>query len=107
VGRSCAGLRTTLGLAMRRILLSVMAAAVLILPAAAAARVHAHHPAGFLVVRGALTDRGVTGSPVVTVVVKGFVIGRVQQEGVVQLYHLPAGSLAGQASGGVVSRRTV
>lgn len=94
---------------MRRILLSLTAAAVLILPAAATARVQAHHPAGFLVVRNASTDGGVTGSPVVTVVVRGFVIGRIQQEGVVQLYHLAsgAGSLAAQASGADVSRRSV
>ena len=94
---------------MRRILLSLTAAAVLILPTAAAARLRALQPAGFLVVRNATTDHGVTDSPVVTVVVRGFVIGRVEQEGVVQLYHLPsgAGSSAAQASGAVVSRRSV
>ena len=92
---------------MRRILLIVTTVAVLVLPAAAAARAHAAAP-GFLVVRNAATDGGVAGSPVVTVVVEGFVLGRVSQEGRVEVYHLAgAGPLAGQATGADVSRSSV
>lgn len=92
---------------MRRILLSVASIAVLALPAAAAARAHGVAP-GFLVVRNAATDGGVTGNPVVTVVVNGFVLGRVSQEGRVEVYHLAgAGPVAGQATGVDVSRSSV
>ncbi len=92
---------------MWRILLLLAGAAVLTLPAAAAARPQAS-PAvsGFLVVRNASTDGGVTGRPVATVVVRGFVLGRVAQEGAVELYHL-SGSVAPQAAGVDVSRRAV
>lgn len=95
---------------MRRSLLLLAGAAVMALPAAAAARQQSHHPApGFLVVRGAFSDSGVAGSPVATVVVRGFVLGRLAQEGAVQLYHLASssGSLAAQATGVDVSRRAV
>jgi hypothetical protein len=96
---------------MRRILLLLAGAAVLALPAAAAARAQSHRVTrpGFLVVRNALTDGGVTGRPVATIVVNGFVIGRIAQEGRVQVYHLrsSAGSLAGTATGVDVSRRPV
>jgi hypothetical protein len=95
---------------MRRILLLLAGAAILALPAAAAARAQSHQVApGFLVVHDAATDGGVTGSPVATVVVRGFVLGRIAQEGAVQLYHLAssAGSLAAQAAGVDVSRRAV
>ena len=79
---------------MRRILLSIASVALLALPAAAAARGHAATP-GFVVVRDAAADGGVAGSPVVTVVVDGFVLGRVSQEGRVEIYHT-----AGPAHGG-------
>lgn len=94
---------------MRRILLICATGAVLLLPAAAAhARSRSATP-GFLVVRKAATDGGVTGSPVVTVVVKGFVLGSVAQEGSVQIYHLASApnSLTVQAAGLDVSRSGV
>jgi hypothetical protein len=97
---------------MRRILLLLAGAAILALPAAAAARSQSLHAApGFLVVQSASTDGGVTeGSlPVATVVVRGFVLGHIEQEGRVQIFHLAsaAGSLAAQASGVDVRRRGV
>jgi hypothetical protein len=78
---------------MRRILLSCVAVAVLLLPAAASARAaaHARSKPGYLVVRKAAGDGGVNGNPVVTVVLrKGFVLGRVsvRQEARVDIYHL-------------------
>jgi hypothetical protein len=101
---------------MRRILLLVAGAAILALPASAAARPesHAHRP-GFLVVRNASTDAGVLGKPVATVVVGGnpnspggFVLGHIAQEGKVQIYHLASsGSVAAQVAGVDVSRRAV
>ncbi len=98
----------TLRFAMRRILLISASAAVLALPTAAAARAHAG-AAGYLVVRNAAADGGVTGSPVVTVVVDGFVLGRVSQEGRVEIYHLASGTgrLAAQATGVDLSRSGV
>jgi hypothetical protein len=95
---------------MRRILLLLAGTAVLTLPAAAAARAESHeHATGFLVVRNASTDGGVRGKPVATVVVQGFVLGRIAQEGRVRVYHLSSGggSLAAQATGVDVSRRSV
>jgi hypothetical protein len=95
---------------MRRTLLLLAGAAVLALPAAAAARPQSHQRApGFLVVRNASTDGGVRGSTVATVVVRGFVLGQIAQEGSVELYHLASspGSVAAQAVGVDVSRRAV
>ena len=84
---------------MRRILLICVSAAVLLLPAAvsAAAAAHAKSKPGYLVVRKALDDGGVTGRPVVTLVVHGFVLGRVSatQEARIAVYHLPSSSGAG------------
>ncbi len=91
---------------MRRILLVLAGVAVLTLPAAAAARTAGQPAPGYLVVRGASTDAGIAGSPVVTLVVKGFALGRVAQQGSVELYHL-SGTLAPQAAGVDVSRRPV
>ena len=91
---------------MRRILLLLAGAAILALPAAATARAQSHHATpDFLVVRNASTDGGVSGSPVATVVVKGFVLGKIAQEGAVQIYHVAssAGSLAAQVAGVDVS----
>jgi len=97
------------GRAMRRILLICATAAVLLLPAASAHARGNRAPTGFLVVRNAATDRGVAGSPVVTVVVDGFVLGRISQEGTVEVYHLAAtgGSGTAQATGVDLSRRAV
>lgn len=94
---------------MRRILLICATGAALALPAAVAhARTDRATP-GFLVVRNAATDGPVTGHPVVTVVVHGFVLGRVSQDGEVQIYRLASApnSLTVQANGPYVSRRTV
>lgn len=95
---------------MQRILLVLVGVAFLALPATAAARVQGHAaPTGFLVVRNASADGGVAGSPVATVVVRGFVLGRVAQEGAVDIYHLASGSgsLPAQAAGIDVSTRHV
>jgi hypothetical protein len=91
---------------MRRILLLPALAALLALPAVAAARSETHAGPGFVVVRDASTDRGVNGNPVATVVVRGFVIGEIAQEGAVQLYNT-RGSIAPQVAGVGVQRRTV
>jgi hypothetical protein len=100
---------------MRRILLSCVCAAVLMLPAAASARASAHQAQanskpGFLVVRKGAGDGGVNGRPVVTVVVHGFVLGRISttREALVDIYHLPgAGSprAVGEFSGKSVEWR--
>lgn len=73
---------------MRRILLSCVLLGVLTLPAAAVARSSAKP--GYLVVRKAAGDGGVNGLPVVTLVVRGFVLGRISQEGQVAVYYLPS-----------------
>jgi hypothetical protein len=73
---------------MRRILLSCAILGVALLPAAASASARGHSPAGFVVVRQAKGDGGVSGKPVVTLVVHGFVLGRVSQEAVVDVFHL-------------------
>jgi hypothetical protein len=80
---------------MRRFLLSCAILAVLAVPAAAAGRASATAGPGYLVVRNAFSDGGVKGSPVVTVVVHGFVLGRVSQEAQVAIYHLPSPSNQG------------
>ena len=94
---------------MRRILLSCALLAVFVLPAAAAARAAAPAKPGFLVVRRAAGDGGVNGRPVATVVVQGFVLGRVSQEAQVDVYQLP--SAAGQGGpvvkGADVSHRSI
>jgi hypothetical protein len=93
---------------MWRILLSLATLAVLALPAAATSRA-ARPASGYLVVRNGAGDGGVNGSPVVTVVVQGFVLGRVSQEGRVDVYHLTsaAGEGVPQAAGPDVSRAGV
>ncbi len=93
---------------MRRILLFLAGAAILALPAAAAARARSQHAApGFLVVRNASTDGGVTGSPVAAVVTRGFVLGHIAQEGAVQIYQLSTGSPTAQVSGVDITRKLV
>jgi hypothetical protein len=92
---------------MRGILLLLAGAAVLALPAAAGARAGAGTPpSGYLVVRDGKTDRGVAGLPVATVVVRGFVIGRIAQEGAVEVYRL-LGTAAPQAAGPDLTRAKV
>jgi hypothetical protein len=94
---------------MRRILLSCALLALLTLPAAAAARAPAPGKPGFLVVRRAAGDGGVNGRPVATVVVQGFVLGRVSQEAQVDVYQLPSASGEGEPSvrGADVSTRAI
>jgi hypothetical protein len=72
---------------MRRILLSCALLALFLLPAAAGAS--ASTKPGFLVVRKAGVG-GVNGPPVATVIVKGFVLGRVSNEGQVDIFQLPS-----------------
>ncbi|HEY3549974.1 MAG TPA: hypothetical protein VGK69_02820 [Gaiellaceae bacterium] len=87
---------------MRRILLSCASVAVLLLPAAAGARVSAHAKSrpGYLVVRKAAGDGG---HPVITLVVKGFVLGRVSpnKQAQIDIYHLPRAGHAPQVVGDV------
>jgi hypothetical protein len=94
---------------MGRILLLLACVAILALPAAAAAGPQAHgSKPGFLVVRDGSTDGGVTGKPVATVVVHGFVIGHIEQEGAVEIYHFNSGvGAVAQVSGVDVSRERV
>jgi hypothetical protein len=75
---------------MRRILVSCAVLAVLTLPAAATARAAGAAKPGFVVVRQAVGDGGVNGRPVVTLIVKGFVLGRVSQEAQVKIVQLPS-----------------
>jgi hypothetical protein len=93
---------------MRRILLICASAAVLALPAAAAAGARGHAAPGYLVVRKAAGDGGIYGNPVVTVVVQGFVLGRVspKAQARVAIYHLP-GAAPPQAKGLDVAHRQV
>src|SRR5947208_14945991 len=80
---------------MRRILLSCALLGVLTLPAAAVARSSAPAKPGYLVVQKAAGDGGVNGRPVVTLVVRGFVLGRVSQEARVAVYYLPSKNAGG------------
>jgi hypothetical protein len=80
---------------MRRILLSCALLGVLTLPAAAVARSSAPAKPGYLVVRKAAGDGGVNGRPVVTLVVRGFVLGRVSREARVAVYYLPLKNAGG------------
>ena len=79
---------------------------VLAVPAAAAGSATGPTGSGYLVVRKAISDGGVNGNPVVTVVVLGFVLGRVSQEGEVDVYRLPPAS-APQVNGADISARSV
>jgi hypothetical protein len=93
---------------MRRILLTLACIAVLALPAAAAARADRSAKPGFLVVRNAATDGGVTGRAVVTVALDGFVLGRISQEGTVEIFHLGSNAGGGGSAAGVdVSHQAV
>jgi len=92
---------------MRRILLICASAAVLLLPAAASAGPPRKFAPGFLVVRNAGGGK-IDGRSVVTVVIQGFVIGRVSPEAQarIDVYHLP-GAGAPQAKGPDVSSHGV
>jgi len=76
---------------MRRILLSCALLALLVLSAAAGAS--ASGKAGFVVVQKGAGDGGVSGPPVVTVIVKGFVLGRFSHEGQVDIFQLPSANV--------------
>jgi hypothetical protein len=95
---------------MRRILLTCTAAAVLLLPSAASAGARGAPVPGYLVVQKAAGDGGVHGHAVVTLVVQGFVLGRVSPrgQGRVDIYQLPSAADKGapQAVGDVL-RSTV
>ena len=83
---------------MRRILLSCATLGVLtLLPVAASAQVQSGGKLGYLVVREAADDGGVNGRPVVTLVVRGFVLGRVgpKDEARIEIYQLASKSGAG------------
>jgi hypothetical protein len=94
---------------MRRILLNCALLVLLTLPAAASARASAQAKPGYLVVRKAAGDGGVNGRPVATVVIHGFVLGRVSQEARVDVIQLPsaAGQGAPQVRGADVSTSTI
>jgi hypothetical protein len=92
---------------MRRILFSCALLALLALPAAAAARASAPAKPGYLVVRGGLDDRGANGRPAATIVVTGFVLGRISQEARVDIFQLPRGGGQVQVKGTDVSTRPV
>lgn len=94
---------------MTRILVSCAILGALLLPAAALARSHGRAEPAFLVVRGASGDGGVNGHAVVTLVVHGFVLGRVSQEARVDIYQLPSprpGQGGPQVSPGEVSTKS-
>jgi hypothetical protein len=92
---------------MRRILVSCAVVGVLALPAAAIARSSAAAKPGYVVVRKAVGNGGVNGSPVVRLAVQGFVLGRVTREGQVKIFQLPlvSGRGAPQHTPGVTARR--
>ncbi|HEY2355267.1 MAG TPA: hypothetical protein VGH79_10265 [Gaiellaceae bacterium] len=92
---------------MRRILLLLVAVAILALPAAAAARPKTPLAVGFLVVHNASTDGGITGRPVATVAVQGFVIGHIGEQGRVEIYHYSGSTSGAQVSGNDLSREPV
>jgi hypothetical protein len=94
---------------MRRILVSCAVLAVLALPAAATARARGAARPGYLVVSKAAGDGGVHGAPIVTLIVKGFVLGRVSREAKVRIIQLPSVSGQGvpQVVGSDVSSTTI
>jgi hypothetical protein len=86
---------------MRRILLGCTLLALLALPAAASAGASVQAKPGYLVVRKAAGDGGVNGEPVATLIIQGFVLGRVSQEARVDIVQIPtpAGQGAPQVRG--------
>ena len=101
--------RSTLVALMRWILLFLATIVLLVLPAASAAGAAGNSESGFVVVKKAAGDGGVNGPPVVTVVVHGFVMGRITQEARVEIYHLQTASGRGapQVAGPDVSQSSV
>ena len=90
---------------MRRFLFICAVLAVLAVPAAASSASE-HVKPGYLVVRNAVSDGGVGGRPVVTLVMsqRGFVLGNASLEAQVDVYHLGAASqLTTQVNGDVSS----
>jgi hypothetical protein len=93
---------------MRWILVGCALLTVLALPAATGARTSAPAKPGYVVLQNATGNGGVNGSPVVTLVVRGFVLGRIAKEGSVDVIQLP--SVNGQGAPQVnppVSTRTI
>ena len=91
---------------MRRLMLSCALLVGLSLPAVAAARTHTATKPGYLVVRKGAGDGGVNGHPIVTLVVRGFVLGSVSSQGQakVDIYQL-AGEAAPQTTPNVSSTK--
>jgi len=94
---------------MRRILLILASVVLLFVPAASAAGAARRSASGFVVVKNAAGDGGIQGHAVATIVVHGFVVGRVTQEARVDVYHLQtaAGGGAPQAVGPDVTKSSV
>lgn len=97
---------------MRRILLSCAILAALSLTAAASAGARGEAAShGLLVVRQAVGDGGIHGRPVVTLVVQGFVLGRIssQDQARVDIYQSPSAGGGGEfgAVGPDVSSRPI
>jgi hypothetical protein len=94
---------------MRPILLSCTLLALLALPAAASGGASAQTKPGYLVVRKAAGDGGVHGEPVATLIIQGFVLGRVSQEARVDIFQLPTrgGQGAPQVRGADVSTKAI
>jgi hypothetical protein len=94
---------------MRRILLSCTLLALVALPAAASAAASAKGKPGYLVVRKAAGDGGVNGDPVATLIIQGFVLGRVSQEARVDIVQIPSptGQGAPQVRGADVSTKAI
>ncbi|HLY86665.1 MAG TPA: hypothetical protein VKO84_09185 [Gaiellaceae bacterium] len=96
---------------MRRILLSCATLAVLALAAAGSAGARGQATSfGLLVVQNGVGDGGIYGHPVVTLVVEGFVLGRIspQDQARVDIYQSPsAGGQGGFGAVGDVSSRPV
>ena len=93
---------------MRRIVLSCVCLAVLFVPAAASGRLTPFvAKPGYLVVQKAANDGGEHGHPAITLVVQGFVLGRVTQQARVDIYHLPSANGQTSAKGQDVKSHSV
>ena len=95
---------------MRRILLSCVLLTLLTLPVVGAARATTGQgKPGYLVVRRAAGDGSIHGRPVATVVVHGFVLGRLSHEARVEVIQLPSatGQGAPQVRGADVSTNDI
>jgi hypothetical protein len=93
---------------MRRVVLTCVCLAVLLLPAAASARVTTpSEKPGYIVVQKAANDGGENGHPAITLVMQGFVLGRVTQQARVDIYHLPSANGQTSAKGQDVKSHAV